>query len=197
MTLAVRLASPSLAQAASVRQQAQTILADVQTGPMTTISQELERSIARERLTSGIALFLAVLVVAIGCVGIYALMTYDVARRQREFGVRLALGATVGRLVATVLRDGATIVVPALAIGLPAGACHQPPAGGAALRCRCARSMDALSLSRSCYPSWQWARRSDLRGSPRASIRWRCCATSKLRIWLLLLRQQLVVSRSV
>ena len=103
-----------------MRQQAQTIVGDVQSGPMTTISQELERSIARERLTSGIALFLAVLVVAIGCVGIYALMTYDVTRRQREFGVRLALGATAGRLVATVLRDGAAIVAPALAIGIPA-----------------------------------------------------------------------------
>ena len=121
VTLAVRLASPSLAQAASVRQQAKTILGDVQAGPMTTISQELERSIARERLTSGIAVLLAMLVVAIGCVGIYALMTYDVTRRQREFGVRLALGATAGRLVATVLRDGAAIVAPALAIGLPAG----------------------------------------------------------------------------
>lgn len=119
--LAVRLASPSLAQAASVRQEAQTILGEIQTGPMTTIAQELERSIASERLTSGIALFLAVLVVAIGCVGLYALMAYDVTRRQREFGVRLALGASPGRLVATVLREGAAIVAPALAIGLPAG----------------------------------------------------------------------------
>ena len=120
VTLAVRLASPALAQAASVRQQAQKILGDVQAGPMTTTSQELERSIARERLTSGIALLLAALVVAIGCVGIYALMTYDVTRRQREFGVRLALGATARRLVATVLRDAAAIVAPALAIGIPA-----------------------------------------------------------------------------
>jgi ABC-type antimicrobial peptide transport system permease subunit len=119
-TLAVRLASPSLAQAASVRQQAQTIVRDVQSGPTTTISQELERSIARERLTSGIALFLALLVIAIGCVGIYALMTYDVTSRQREFGVRLALGATAGRLVLAVLRDGGAIAAPALAIGIPA-----------------------------------------------------------------------------
>jgi len=120
VTLAVRLANPSLAQADSMRRQAQAILGDLQTGPMTTISQELERSIARERLTSGIALLLAVLVVAIGCVGIYALMTYDVTRRQREFGVRLTLGASAGRLLATVLRDGAVIVAPALAVGLPA-----------------------------------------------------------------------------
>jgi putative ABC transport system permease protein len=48
-------------------------------------------------------------------------MTCDVTRRQREFGVRLALGATAGRLLATVLRDGATIVGPALVVGLPAG----------------------------------------------------------------------------
>ena len=112
---------PPPATTASVRQQAQTILGDVQAGPTTTISQELERSIARERLTSAIALFLALLVLAIGCVGIYALMTYDVTRRQREFGVRLALGATAGRLVVAVLRDGAAIVAPALAIGIPAG----------------------------------------------------------------------------
>jgi predicted permease len=121
VTLAVRFAGPSFAQAASVRQQAQAIVGDVQSGPMTTISQALEQSIARERLTSGIALFLAVLVVAIGCIGIYGLMAYDVARRQREFGVRLALGETAGRLVASVLRDGALIVAPALAIGIPAG----------------------------------------------------------------------------
>src|SRR4029453_16078735 len=121
VTLAMRLANPSLARADSVRRQAQTVLGDVQTGPMTTISQELGRSIARERLTSGIATLLAVLVVSIGCVGIYALITYDVTRRQREFGVRLTLGATAGRLLATVLRDGAAIVAPALAIGLPAG----------------------------------------------------------------------------
>ena len=121
VTLAVRLASPSLAQAASLRHEARTIVGDAQAGPMTTIAEEFERSIASERVTTGIAVFLALLVVAIGCIGIYALMTYDVARRQHEFGVRLALGASPRRLVATVLREGAAIVGPALAIGLPAG----------------------------------------------------------------------------
>jgi len=116
---AVRLASSALAQAASIRHQIQTTLGDAQAGTMTTISQELERSIAQERLTSTIALLLATLVVAIGAVGIYALMTYDVTRRRREFGVRMALGATAGRLVAAVLRDGAAIVVPALVIAVP------------------------------------------------------------------------------
>ena len=57
----------------------------------------------------------------IGCVGLYALMTYDVERRRRELGIRLALGATARQVQAMVLRDGATLVVPALAIGVPAG----------------------------------------------------------------------------
>jgi len=70
---------------------------------------------------SGISSILAVLVVAIGCVGVYALMAYDVVRRKRELGVRLALGATARQLVAMVVRDAAAIVVPALAIGIPAG----------------------------------------------------------------------------
>ena len=189
VTLAVRLASPSLAQAASVRQQAQTIVGDVQSGPMTTISQELERSIARERLTSGIALFLAVLVVAIGCVGVYALMTYDVdappARVRRPAGAGRDRGPT--------RRDGA-----ARRRGdRRSGARHRgssgslPPAvswrrsSTVSMRATPGRSL----RSRSCCPSWQWARRSGLRGSRRASIRWRSCATSDLRPPLLVVRK--------
>ena len=72
-------------------------------------------------IPSGLNLCLAVLVVSIGCVGLYALMSYDVARRRRELGIRLALGATGGQLVTIVLRDAAAILLPALAIGIPLG----------------------------------------------------------------------------
>jgi hypothetical protein len=188
VTLAVRLANPSLAQAASVRQQAQTILGDVRAGRTTTISQELERSIARERLTSGIALFLAVLVVVIGCIGIYALMTYDVTRRQREFGVRLALGATAGRLVATVLHDGAAILGPALAIGIPAGLA----AGGLlASQLYGVDARDPWTLSSVAVLLSVVAMAAAFRPArlARASIRWRSCATSDLRLPPLVVRE--------
>ena len=129
------------------------------------------RSIARERLTSGIALFLAVLVVAIGCVGIYALMTYDVTRRRREFGVRLALGATAGRIArdrarATARRSSLRRSRSGFQRGLsPAvywlrsSMVSMPAIPGRSLR------------SRFCCPSWPWARRLGLRGLRRASIR--------------------------
>lgn len=90
-------------------------------GRMTTIAEELDRAITRERVMSGISLFLASLVVAIGCVGLYALMSYEVARRSRELGIRLALGATASQVMRLVLRDGLRLVVPALAVGLPLG----------------------------------------------------------------------------
>ena len=121
VTLAVRVGDTSPAAAAAVRQRAGSLVGNLRAGPITTISEELDRALARERLMTGIALFLAVLVVSIGCVGLYALMSYDVARRHRELGIRLALGATSGQLVTIVLWDAAGILVPALAVGIPLG----------------------------------------------------------------------------
>ncbi len=90
--LAVRVAdsvSPDV-----VRQPVDAIVGRQPAGRVRTIAEALDLAIARERLLSGVALFLAALVVLIGCVGLYALMTYDVERRRRELGIRLALGAT-------------------------------------------------------------------------------------------------------
>ncbi len=74
-----------------------------------------------------ISLILAALVIAIGCVGLYALMSYDVAQRTRELGIRLALGATSTSVMAMVLRDSAALVVPGLAIGVPLGIAASRP----------------------------------------------------------------------
>ena len=50
--------------------------------------------------------------VAIGCVGLYALISYDVAQRTRELGIRIALGATRHAVPGLVLGDGARLLVP-------------------------------------------------------------------------------------
>ena len=92
-----------------------------------TIAEVLEGAIAEERLMSGISLILAALVIAIGCVGLYTLMSYSVAQRTRELGIRLALGATSTRVMAMVLRDSAALVVPGLAIGVPLGIAASRP----------------------------------------------------------------------
>jgi putative ABC transport system permease protein len=62
---------------------------------------------------SGVALLLA-------AVGLYGILAYQVAQRSREFGVRMALGATPKALVTQVLARGALMVLPGLAVGLAA-----------------------------------------------------------------------------
>ena len=63
-------------------------------------------------LFAGLALLLA-------CIGLYGLMSYSVAGRTREIGVRMALGATRGKLVWLVLREAMTMVVVGALAGIP------------------------------------------------------------------------------
>jgi predicted permease len=119
--LAVRTAGRPSDAVPIVEHQLVSIASDLPAGRARTIDEVLDHAIAQERLMSGLSLFLAALAIAIGCAGLYALMSYDVARRTHELGIRLALGATRTNVIAMVLREGAWLLVPALAIGIPLG----------------------------------------------------------------------------
>ncbi len=77
-------------------------------------------ALARSRfVTTTLGLF-ALLALGLAVLGVYGVTAYGVQQRTREIGVRLALGADRRAVVRLLLKDGARVVIPALAIGLTA-----------------------------------------------------------------------------
>jgi macrolide transport system ATP-binding/permease protein len=80
------------------------------------IDQTINQEITFARLCSAFAL----LALAIACVGLYGTMSYNVARRTGEIGIRMALGAQRARVVWMVLREVLMLAALGLAISVPA-----------------------------------------------------------------------------
>ena len=83
----------------------------------TSLTAGIERSVAPQRLASRVVTSLALLSLTLAVIGICGVMLYGVAQRRKEFGIRLALGATPQDVRRLVLVEGARLV----AIGLGTG----------------------------------------------------------------------------
>ncbi|HWC20193.1 MAG TPA: ABC transporter permease [Terriglobales bacterium] len=82
-------------------------------------SQNVEDSIQQERILAKLAGFFGVLALALAATGLYGLLTYMVARRTGEFGIRMALGARHTKILHMVLADAARLAAIGLMIGVP------------------------------------------------------------------------------
>jgi predicted permease len=76
-------------------------------------------SLTNERLVASLSSIFSLLATVLAAVGLYGVMAYSVARRTREIGIRVALGAATGNVVWRVFREAGMLVVAGLAIGLP------------------------------------------------------------------------------
>ncbi len=84
------------------------------------LSSYLDQSLSTRRLMQILLGAFAALAVMLAAIGIYGVMSLSVAARQREFGVRMAIGADPRTLVRLVLREGATIAAVGIGIGIAA-----------------------------------------------------------------------------
>jgi predicted permease len=91
------------------------ILVDGVTG----LDEQVNQSIATQSLIARLASFFGIIAVFLACIGIYGLLSYSVARRTSELGIRLALGAQSRVLLWLVLRESLRLLVIGLAIGIP------------------------------------------------------------------------------
>ncbi len=85
-----------------------------------TQSNQIEQTISQERTFATLCGCFAALAVLIACVGLYGTMSYSVARRTNEIGVRMALGARRRGVVWLVLREVLAMAAVGLCIGLAA-----------------------------------------------------------------------------
>lgn len=119
LALVVRTSRAPTGVIASVRQAVWDVDPAVPIGDMLPLTTLLRESLGRPRLLATLLLVFASVGLAIVLSGVYGVVAYSVRRREREMGIRLALGArpaSVGRLV---VRQGAVYALCGLAVGLP------------------------------------------------------------------------------
>ena len=85
-----------------------------------TLTYITDRVLLQERLTAMLAGFFGGLSLLLAAVGLYGLMSYAVAHRTREIGIRVALGAAPARVTRDVMRDGLAITLAGVGVGAPA-----------------------------------------------------------------------------
>jgi predicted permease len=86
------------------------------------LEQEVQNSLWQERLVAMLASFFSAVALLLAGIGLYGTLAYAVARRRRELGIRIAVGAQAGNLLKTVCGGTSWAVVIGLGAGLGAGA---------------------------------------------------------------------------
>jgi putative ABC transport system permease protein len=122
MTVVVRHRSDPATLVSMVRQTVRDLDRDVPLGDVAAMPTLVTRSMADRRYPMLLLSGFAMLAVVLSAVGLYGLLSYTVARRNHEIGVRVALGADRADVLRMVLGDGARLVLAGIAIGAIAAA---------------------------------------------------------------------------
>lgn len=120
MNLLVRTGGKPAAIIPELRRALAAVNADVAVREITTPQTQRDRSLLQERMLAGLSGFFGPLALLLAAIGLYGLLAYDVTRRTREIGVRLALGARQGDVLRLVLKQGMLLVLLGTIGGLAA-----------------------------------------------------------------------------
>ena len=114
----IRTAAAPAAMVPAIRNVVAQLNANLPLFNVTTESEQIDRLLFEERLIARVSSFFGILALVLACIGLYGLLAYEVARRTREIGVRMALGAQQRDVLGLVVRQGITLAIVGAIIGI-------------------------------------------------------------------------------
>jgi ABC-type antimicrobial peptide transport system permease subunit len=118
LDILVRTNSDPAAMAASVQKEVQAVDKTVARSKISTVADELVEATGERRFDTLLVGCFAIGALFLAAIGIYGLLHHTVVQRANEIGVRMALGARPGAVMALVLRKGLTLAVMGAALGV-------------------------------------------------------------------------------
>jgi predicted permease len=118
LNVAIRSTEPVATLAAAARTVARAVSGDAIVNYVRTMEQQIDATMTRERVLATLSSWFGALALALACIGLYGVVAHDVARRRREFGIRLALGARPTSITRETLWRASLLVVVGLTVGI-------------------------------------------------------------------------------
>ena len=116
--LVVRYARDAAPMVPSIRQAIAEVDANLPVGDVRTLAQMVDDFALNRRLVAQLSTFFGLLAALLASIGIYGVMSYGIARRTNEFGIRMALGAARGDVLGAVLGETLRLALAGVALGL-------------------------------------------------------------------------------
>jgi putative ABC transport system permease protein len=160
--LSLRTSVRPTAIAADARRIVNDVFGTDSVGRVTTLAEQVDASIVPERLLAILAGFFGAVGALLAAIGLFGLLAYTVARRTKEIGIRVALGATRGRVIRMVAASAGWLVGAGLLLGAPAAfwstrlaarIVENLPADGAVPIAAAAAALIAVALIAVCAPA--------------------------------------------
>jgi predicted permease len=120
MTIYVRTAGEPNQLISSVRAKMRELDANVPVYAMRTMDEQISNSLSTERMIASLSTVFGSVATVLAIIGLYGVMSYSVAQRTREIGIRMALGAEQGKVIGMVMREVTTLIAIGVAVGVPA-----------------------------------------------------------------------------
>jgi hypothetical protein len=118
LTVSLRTAGDPRELAGSVRAEVSALSPALVVDYVRSMDQQIDGSLVRERVLALLSSAFALLALLLCCIGLYGVIAYDVTRRSRDLGIRLALGGQRAAVLGRVLSDAVLVSGLGVAIGL-------------------------------------------------------------------------------